>query len=264
MLVACKPGWAFAGAFIYLMSERWKLNKRFSLLYTACTDESSTGYLNSPFSIQLRTIKAYLTDILSPTRLRVITSQHNTVCECVYFISNTMNSCRLTGSLVWTRTGSHVKQGVSACQQKRQRLCRATAGLGCWQVGEHDVLPCDSTIQTASPQWRLKCRPLDGDPLPPPLFDCDLSCPPAAFSHIRVCGERALCGSTLQIEPMDSGQNRNTWDLDQLKYFRKIWPIDDLSTTANVINKKKKKRFSFKFSDCVREINLGWVSCTSP
>lgn len=205
----------------------------------ACTDESSTTYLNVPLSIQFSTIQAILRDILSHTHLQFITSQHNKICECVYFISNTMSSCGLTGSLVWTRTGSRVKQGVSACQQKRQRLCRATAGLGCWQEGEHDVLPCDSTIQTASPQWRLKCRPLDGDPLTPPLFDCDLSCPPAAFSHICVWGEQALCGSMLQIKPMDSGQNTlNTWDLCQLKYFLKIWPINDLSATADVINEK--------------------------
>ncbi len=121
-----------------------------------------------------------------------------------------MSSCGLTGGLVWTRTGSSVKQGVSACQQRRQRLCWATAGLGCWQEGEHDVPPCDSTIQMASPQWRLKCRPLEGDPPTPPLLGCDLSCPPAAFSQNRDCGGGGgsqLCGSTLQIKPMDSGQN---------------------------------------------------------
>lgn len=63
------------------------------------------------------TIKANLRDILSHTHLRFIASQHNEVCECVYFISNTMNSCGLTGSVAWTRTGSRVKQGVSACHR---------------------------------------------------------------------------------------------------------------------------------------------------
>ncbi len=96
-----------------------------------------------------------------------------------------MSSCVLRVVLLWTRTGSSVRQGVSACQQRRQRLCWATAGLGCWQEGEHDVPPCDSTIQTASPQWRLKCCPLEGDPPTPPLLGCDLSCPPAAFSQNR-------------------------------------------------------------------------------
>ncbi|KAL1250890.1 hypothetical protein QQF64_018686 [Cirrhinus molitorella] len=133
-----------------------------------------------------------------------------------------MSSCGLTGSLVWTCTGSGVKQGVSACQQIRQRLCWATAGLGCWQEGEHDVPPCDSTVQTASPLWRLKCRPLEGDPLTPPLLGCDLWRPPAAFSRNRGCGaggsRRAVCGSTLQVKPMDSGQNRFiTSTLSQLK-----------------------------------------------
>lgn len=189
-----------------------------------------SSYLNSLFSIQYRTIKANLRGILSHTHLRFIASQHNEVCECVYFISNTMNSCGLTGSLVWTRTGSRVKQGVSACQQ---RLCRATAGLGCWQEGEHDVPPRDSTFR----RWRLKGRPLEGDPATPLLLGCDLSCPPAAFSRMN----------QLSVDQRDKS-SQNTLNTSNLDIFRKY----DLLMTRPPLLMAITKRLWFEFPDFPR------------